>query len=192
MPTSCFLLLFSFFVFLHFRLTLPLEERAWGQLREGCWRGGVWPRVLYERRRLLSANNLQSRDDDEEPRRLEGEGAGSRRKRVRGWMGSSQGGRGGFRGAGTAESCLFLCGNLAGASMTLTANDSRLAAHCFGLCSSRLTPHDSTSHGSIITTHRSRLAAHWLQLAAHDSDVLVGWLTGWPGSHGGQGHSQRR
>lgn len=85
MPTSCFLLLFIFFVFLHFRLTLPLEERAWGQLREGCWRGGVWPRVLYERRRLLSANNLQSRDDDEEPRRLEGEGAGSRRKRVRGW-----------------------------------------------------------------------------------------------------------
>lgn len=54
---------------------LHLEERACGQLREEGWRGGGWPRVLYERRRLLSANNLQSRDDDEEPRRLGGGGA---------------------------------------------------------------------------------------------------------------------
>lgn len=62
---------------------LHLEDRAWGQVGEEGWRGGGWPRVLYERRRLLSANNLQSRDDDEEPRGL-GARRCSRRERVRG------------------------------------------------------------------------------------------------------------
>lgn len=138
MPTSCFLPISISFLFLSFFFSTSLASNApLRPLPRG--RPGLGPvggegaeveaggSVLYECRRLLSANNLQSRDDDEEPRRLEGGGVQYDGEGREGEGPSQGGGGGGFRVAGAAVSRLFLLRHAETEKpRRLTTQDSRL------------------------------------------------------------------